>query len=116
MRANQAHYPVATMCRLLDVSTSGYYAWRKRPRSAKAKADAELLARIRSISERSRGTYGAPRVHAELGAQGIRVGLKRVARLMGEAGLEGVERHQPGRLHGEAADDDHADNVGGRLR
>ena len=72
------------MCRVLGVSTSGYYAWRTRPRSERARADAELSVRIQAIHERSRATYGAPRIHARARAdQGIRVGCKRVARLMG---------------------------------
>jgi putative transposase len=82
------------MCRVLEVSTSGYYAWRKRPRSARARADAGLTLRIQTIHERSRATYGAPRVHAELAAEGIRVGRKRVARLMDAAGLYGVSRRK----------------------
>lgn len=94
MRANRASYPVASVCRVLGVSPSGYHAWRKRPPSRRARADALLLGRIRQIHERSRGTYGAPRVHAELAAEGSRVGRKRVARLMREAGLEGVSRRR----------------------
>ena len=90
MRANQATYPVATMCRLLKVSVSGYYAWQDRPASARALADRALLERIHAIHEHSRGTYGAPRIHAELVAQGTGVGRKRVARLMKLAGLHGV--------------------------
>jgi len=78
------------MCRLLDVSTSGFYAWCERAPSKRAQADAELVERIEQIHERSRATYGVPRVHAELAAEGIRVGRKRVARLMTRAGLEGV--------------------------
>ena len=69
MRAHQAHYPVATQCRLLDVSTSGYYAWQRRGTSARAEADRELLSMIQAIHAISHGTYGAPRIHAELGAQ-----------------------------------------------
>lgn len=93
MRANQASYPVATMCHVLGVSTtSGYYAWLTRPPSRRAQEDAVLLERIRAIYARSRGTYGAPRLHAELRAEGIRVGCKRLARLMRTAGLEGVSR------------------------
>src|SRR5216684_1695685 len=88
--ANQAMHGVATMCRVLGVSSSGYYAWRTRPRSERARSDAELSLRIRAIHERSRATYGAPRIHAELAAQGIRVGRKRVARLMAVAGICGV--------------------------
>ena len=94
MRANQAHHRVATMCRVLGVSPSGYYAWRRRGRSRRAKRDEELRGAIRTIHAASGGTYGVPRVHAELSAQGCRVGRKRVARLMGEAGLAGVSRRR----------------------
>ena len=91
---NQAAYPIATMCRLLEVSTSGYYAWRGRAPSSRAHTDAALLERISAIHARSRGTYGAPRIHAELAAQGHRVGRKRVARLMRKADLAGVSRRR----------------------
>jgi putative transposase len=94
VKANQASYPVATMCRVLGVSTSGYYAWREREPSRRVLEDAWLTERIETIHERSRGTYGAPRIHAELRTQGIRVGRKRVARLMRQAGLEGVSRRR----------------------
>jgi putative transposase len=87
-------HKVATMCRVLEVSTSGYYAWRKRPASKRAQADAVLLRQIRTAHEVSRRTYGAPRIHAELAAAGIRVGRKRVARLMGAAGVVGVSRRR----------------------
>jgi putative transposase len=92
--ANQAHYSVLRMCRLLGVSPSGYYAWSRRPRSSRTQSDAELSQRIRAIHERSRGTYGAPRVHAELLAEGMKVSRKRVARLMREAGLQGASRRR----------------------
>jgi putative transposase len=94
VKANQAAYPVATMCRLLGVSASGFYAWLERGPSARAQADAQLLTRIAQIHQRSRETYGKPRVHAELTEQGIRVGGKRVARLMRSAGLHGVSRRK----------------------
>src|SRR5258708_19349690 len=94
MKANQATWPVATMARLLEVSTSGFYTWLKRKRSAHARSDADLLSRIRAIYTRSRGTYGMPRIHAELAEQGIHVGRKRVARLMRIAGLRGVSRRR----------------------
>lgn len=87
-------HQAATMCRVLDVSPSGYYAWRSRPLSVRAKQDTALTEKIRAIHERSRGTYGAPRIHAELTAQGVHVGRKRVARLMRAAGLEGVSRRK----------------------
>jgi putative transposase len=87
-------HPIATMCRALEVSASGYYAWLKRPPSARARADAELSKRIAEIHHHSRATYGAPRIHAELQEQGLRVGGKRVARLLRAAGLRGVSRRQ----------------------
>ncbi|WP_437776943.1 IS3 family transposase [Sorangium sp. So ce1097] len=80
--AEKAHYPVLVLCAVLLVSPSGYYAWAKRSQSARAKADAQLSAQIRAVHHKSRGRYGSPRVHAELRARGIRVGRKRVARLM----------------------------------
>jgi len=90
--AHQGTHRVATVCRVLGVSASGYYAWQHRPLSARAQADRALIEQIRAIHERSRGTYGAPRIHAELAAVGGHVGRKRVARLMQAAGLAGVSR------------------------
>jgi putative transposase len=92
--AHQAFHHVAAMCRTLDVSPSGYYAWRKRPLSPRARVDVELTAEIQAIHRESRGTYGAPRVHAELAARSIHVGRKRVARLMRGAGVHGVSRRK----------------------
>jgi putative transposase len=80
------------MCRVLGVSTSGYYAWRKREPSQRAREDEMLTNEIRRIHARSRGTYGAPRIHAQLRREGIPVGRKRVARLMRAVGLRGVSR------------------------
>src|SRR5215469_12211699 len=82
------------MCRLLGVSPSGYYAWTKRQPSRRAQADVVLVAEIHAAHEASRGTYGAPRIHADLVAKGIRVGRKRIARLMSAAGLAGVSRRK----------------------
>ena len=82
------------MCELLGVSPSGYYAWVKRRPSRRSQSDAVLITQIRAAHEASRGTYGAPRVHVELAAQGIRVGRKRVARLMARIGLTGVSRRK----------------------
>jgi putative transposase len=92
VKAHQAAHRVATLCRVLGVSSSGYYAWHDRPPSARAHADAALTEEIRAIHARSRATYGAPRVHAELAALGVHVGRKRIARLMQAAGLAGVSR------------------------
>ncbi len=82
------------MCRLLGVSTSGYYAWHGRAPSAHAESDAALLERIHEIHRTSRETYGAPRIHAELIAQGHAVSRKRIARLMRGAGLAGISRRK----------------------
>lgn len=90
----RASYPVATMCRVLGVSPSGYWAWSKRPPSPRARADVELTETIRTIHQDSRGIYGMPRVHAELRDAGTRCSRKRVARLMRAAGLEGVHRRR----------------------
>jgi putative transposase len=79
---------------VLEVSSSGYYAWRQRPASKRAQVDGVLLRQIRTIHETSRGTYGVPRIHAELQANGIAVGRKRVARLMRAAGIVGVSRRR----------------------
>ena len=96
MSANQASFPVATMARVLGVSKAGYYAWLHRSPSAHAVADNALLKRIRTIHATSRQTYGAPRVHAELRAQGEQHGRKRIARLMREGGLVGASHRRGG--------------------
>ena len=82
------------MCRVMEVSPSGYYAWLKRPPSKRAQEDVKLAKRIRELHKRSKGTYGAPRIHADLTAEGVRVGRKRVARLMKAANLWGVSRRK----------------------
>lgn len=94
MSANQADFPVRTLCRMLKVSPSGYYAWQERPPSPRAMADAVLTERIRAIHAVSDGNYGSPNIHAELRDEGTRVGRKRVARLMRRAGLRGVSRRR----------------------
>jgi transposase InsO family protein len=92
--AKKAWYPVAMLCRLVDVSRAGFSAWSCRRPSPRAQADAALTEEIRTIYRKSRQTYGVPRVHAALGATGRRVGRKRVARLMRSAGLRGCGRRQ----------------------
>lgn len=87
-------FPVRAMCRVFGVSPSGFYAWQEREPSARAIEDMKLTARIRAIHARSRGTYGRPRIHAELADEGERIGGKRVARLMKAEGLEGVSRRR----------------------
>jgi hypothetical protein len=92
VRAHQGTHRVATVCRVLGVSASGCHAWQSRPLSARAHSDRARLEQIRTIHDRSRGTYGAPRIHAEPAADGVHSGRKRVARLMQAAGLAGVSR------------------------
>ena len=84
----QVAFPVGAMCRALGVSSSGYYEWRKRIPGPRTKDDARLAVEIMAAYKRSRGTYGSPRVHAELRARGRRVGKKRVERLMRENDLQ----------------------------
>ena len=87
IHVEKAGYPVRVLCRVLEVSPSGYYAWVDRPASARTRSDAQLAVEIAGAHSRSRGTYGSPRVHAELRARGIKVGKKRVARLMRTKGI-----------------------------
>ena len=96
MSANQASFPIAAMARVFGVSRAGYYAWRQRPASAHAMADAALLKHVRTIHASSRQTYGAPRVHADLRRRGERHSRKRIARLMREAGLMGASHRRGG--------------------
>jgi putative transposase len=91
---NRARYPIAVMCRVLGVSPSGYYAWVKRPASARAVMDDALIEEIRAAHAASKGTYGAPRLQIDLADIGIRISRKRVARLMRHAGLAGVSRRK----------------------
>src|SRR5690348_15220634 len=94
MSANQATFPVSVMARVLGVSKAGFYAWHRRPSSARARTNAVLLKRIRTVHANSRETYGAPRVQAELRAGGERHGRKRIARLMRDADLVGASRRR----------------------
>ena len=90
----KASYAIALLCRVLEVSCSGYYAWRKREPSRRTQQDAVLTARIQTIHGQSRETYGAPRIQAELAATGTACSRKRVARLMRMAGLVGCHRRR----------------------
>ena len=82
-------------CRVLNVSTSGYYEWLGRPASSREMRNQELMKLIAAIHKESRGTYGWPRVHAELVlGQGEQVNPERVARLMRQAGLQGIYRRK----------------------
>lgn len=94
MKGHRHEYPVRTMCRLLEVRCSGYYAWLKRAPSLRAQRDAELGRKIRESHARSDGTYGRPRIWKDLAEEGEAVSPKRVARLMRERGLRGVSRRK----------------------
>lgn len=97
IEAEKATTPVAFACRVLGVSTSGFYEWRKAQADPcqRRRRDTELRATIREVHRQSRGTYGAPRVHAELRlGLDVRVGRKRVERLMRAEGLQGVTRRR----------------------
>jgi putative transposase len=90
----KAFYDVTVLCRLLKVSRSGFYAWALRPKSNRALADEVLTEQIRAAFNANRQVYGSPRIHTELAGDGIRVGRKRVARLMREADIVGCHRRK----------------------
>jgi putative transposase len=85
---------VTRLCEVLGLSTRGYCAWLKRGPSQRARADVGLSRRIGAVHEASRGTYGVPRVHAELRAEGTRVSRERGARLMRKRGIQGATRRK----------------------
>jgi putative transposase len=96
--AEKARTPISMACRLLGVSRSGYYEWAANVPSTRAREDAELVERILAIHGANRGVYGSPRIHAELAmAHGVRVGRKRVERLMREAKISAMVRRKRGR-------------------
>jgi len=92
VREHGPQFPIAALCRVLEVSSSGYYAWEKRPPSPRQRANRALRAQIRAAHERSRHTYGRRRIHAQLRAEGVSCSPKRVARLMRQEGLCGLRR------------------------
>ncbi len=96
MKTNQADFPVRAMCRVLDLSPSGYYAWLGREPSARAKRDEELTERIETVWRENRRVYGRPRIYADLKEAGERVGEKRVGRLMKRAEIVGASRRRRG--------------------
>ena len=94
IEAQRSRHAVVTLCRVLLVSKAGFYAWRERAPSARMRANAQLAIAIRAVHRRSRHTYGSPRVHAELVAQGIRCSEKRVAALMQREGVRANPRRR----------------------
>jgi putative transposase len=109
--------PVSLQCELLGVSESGYWAWVGRAPSDRALYDAWLLERIRQVHAASKGRYGSPRVHAMLRREGVRVGEKRVARVMRQAGIQGAyRRRKKGCTTGVAGVEPFGDLVGRQFR
>jgi transposase InsO family protein len=92
--AQRLKYPLPVLCRVLEVSVSGYYAWRKRPVSQRTEANQALVAHIKAVHQASYETYGSPRIHAELVAQGYACGRHRIARLMRQHGLQAKQGHR----------------------
>ena len=87
IHAEKAHFPIAALCRVLGVTRQGYYAFTRRPTSPRARRESELVDRVRRVFEESHGRYGSPRVIAQLEREGIRVGKRRVERIMRGLGL-----------------------------
>ena len=94
IQAEKAHYPVSGLCQLLNVARSGFYAWCRRPSSARAQQNQWLMTHIRACYQAARGRYGSPRIHQDLRTQGLQVGRHRVARLMRLHGLRSVSRRR----------------------
>ncbi len=92
--AQKALHDIAALCRLLKVSRSGYYSWASRPPSKREVADSVLTIQIQDAFDANRKVYGAPRIHAELAQADVRVGRKRIARLMRQAGIVGCHRRK----------------------
>jgi transposase InsO family protein len=105
--AEKATWSVEALCDALGVSRSGYYAWKARPVSEREKADARLAVDIAATHQASRGTYGSPRVHSDLRARGVRVGKKRVERIMKEKGIAAKRKRRFRRT----TDSNHADPI-----
>ncbi len=103
----KAQWPVEVQCDVLDVSRSGYYAWKGRPEAARTTEDAALVVEIKAAHEAGRGNYGSPRVHRELRAKGRRVGRKRVERLMRQRGIVARKKRKFRRT----TDSNHADPI-----
>jgi putative transposase len=94
VREQMHQFPVAMLCRVLEISRSGFYAWNRRTASARSSQNELLAQHIKAIHVASGGTYGAPRIRADLAEDGTRVSRKRVARIMRQKGIRGVSRRK----------------------
>jgi transposase InsO family protein len=90
-------FPITRMCQALEVSENGYYNWRKRGKSQRKRDDEQLASRIEDAHYGNRGVYGSPRIHAELKAQGIHCGRKRIVRLMQERNISARRKRRKAR-------------------
>jgi putative transposase len=94
MKANAGRFRIGWMAKALDVSSSGYYSWLKRPEGIRKRNNRRLAVEIKAIHKASRQTYGSPRIHAELAAKGISCSRGRVARLMKEQGIRAKQKRK----------------------
>ena len=92
VRDHCGRFQVRRMCRVLEISSSGYYAWLRRPESGRVREDRRLLVEIKAIHQENRKTYGSPRIHAELKDRQLRHGKKRVPRLMRKNGIRAKQK------------------------
>jgi putative transposase len=107
----KANYPIAALCRVLEVTRQGFYAWKARGEGSRRRRDRALAVRIRAVHAEHRGRYGSPRVYRELRANGVCAGRHRVARLMREEGLYGL----PVRRYRRTTDSNHGHVVAPNL-
>ncbi len=105
--AEKAQWPVVSLCEMLEVSRSGYYAWTVRPEAPRVQADAELVAEIKGVHKAGRGAYGSPRVLRALRKKGRRIGKNRIARLMRKEGIVGRKKKR----FRKTTDSNHADPI-----
>jgi len=112
IQAQQADYPIERLCRVMGVARSGYYAWLKADKTPREMANQHLVQEIRAIHRESRGTYGCPRIHAELRARGQLCTRKRVARLMRLDDLRGLRK---GHKHLSTTDSRHRNPIAPNL-
>jgi len=94
IKTKEVAFPIQVMCRVLEVSRSGYYAWKERPEAPVNAAQVAASAEVEAAHRRSRGTYGSPRIHRDLRARGIRISRKSVERLMRDKGLKGAQKRR----------------------
>lgn len=94
IRDHRGEFCTTSMCRVLSVSSSGFYAWLRRPESSRARTDRELLPEIRAIHKRTRGSYGSPRIYDEFKERGIGCGRHRIARIMRQNGIQVVPKRK----------------------